>query len=77
MRVNGGRAISFCWVDVHGKNFPITKWQVFLPQRGILPLSNKRMDAISPRRRLDPEFGQAKRWEPLANDLLMYRTEPT
>ena len=37
--------------------------------------NNTQLDAISPRRRLDPEFGQAKRWEPLANDLLMYWTE--
>ena len=71
MRVNGGRAISFCWLDIHGKIFPITKVHVFPSPNEVFyhyPI-NKWTQSL-------PVEGGSHR-EPLANDLLMYRTEPT
>ncbi len=59
-RWNGG-AIQFCWLDVHGKNLPITKLHTILSPTGILPLSNKQMDAISPRRRRIPSGAARER----------------
>ena len=59
-RGNGG-AIQFCWVDVHVKNFPITKVHAIPSPTGILPLSNKRMDAIAPRRRRIPSGAARER----------------
>ena len=59
-RGNGG-AIQFCWVDVHVKNFPITKVHAIPSPTGTLPLSNKQMDAISPRRRRIPSGAARER----------------
>ena len=59
-RGNGG-AIQFCWVDVHVKNFPITKVHAIPSPTGTLPLSNKRMDAIAPRRRRIPSGAARER----------------
>ena len=77
----------FCWVDIHGKFFPITKLHFFLspnevsyhnpinqrtqslPVEGILP------PTIHEWTQSLPVEGGSHR-EPLANDLLMYWTEP-
>ena len=67
----GGRSLQFCWVDIHGKNFPITKVHFFLS-----PNEVSYHHPINYIPQSLPVEGGSHR-EPLANDLLMYWTEPT